>query len=287
MRINQRPVASAGPSKGEKDIAPKAEVSKAANGDRVDLSLPLPGPALVHRASEGPVKFRNDQGGTATLQLTKQGEGKYELTLDGKRVPVEIDAGIDEEAALSRIADYYSQLPAHMREGLKSIEITDRKKEGVAATTYNGKRVVFWEGLKWLTPGVFFHEMGHVHAQKIYGHTDPSDAWDRAQAKDNRNISVYSKTNDNEDFAEMTEAYWLARRGEGAHTVEELRAKFPERMKIVEDVAAGRPVETQDSDYWRVANFNIPKPATIWNAIDGPGLWQKAKGFLSRLNPFN
>lgn len=40
-----------------------------------------------------------------------------------------------------------------MREGLKSIEITERKKEGMAATTYNGKRVVFWEGLKWLTLG--------------------------------------------------------------------------------------------------------------------------------------
>lgn len=287
MRINPRPVASGGPAKSQQDTVSTVQPSKLANSDRVDLSMPLPGPALVRRALEGPVKFRNDQGGTATLQLVKHGEGKYDLTLDGKRVPIKIDAGIDEEVALSRIADYYSQLPAHMREGLKSLEITDRKKEGVAATTYNGKRVVFWEGLKWLTPGVFFHEMGHVHAQKVYGHTDPSDAWDRAQAKDNRNISDYSKTNDNEDFAEMTEAYWLARRGEGRNTVEELRAKFPERMKIVEDVAAGRPVETKDSDYWRVASFNIPKPATIWNAIDGPEIWQKARGFLSRLNPFD
>lgn len=287
MRINQRPVTSAGPAKGQKDTAPEGAVSKAAKGDRLDLSLPLPGPALVRRALEEPVTFRNDQGGTATLQLVKQGEGKYDLTLDGKRVPVEIDAGIDEEAALSRIADYYSQLPAHMREGLKSLEITDRKKEGVAATTYNGKRVVFWEGLKWLTPGVFFHEMGHVHAQKVYGHTDPSDAWDRAQAKDNGNISDYSKTNDNEDFAEMTEAYWLARRGDGAFTVDELRAKFPERMKIVEDVAADRPVDTKDSDYWRVAGFDVPKPATIWKTIDGPKIWKQAESFLKRLNPFD
>lgn len=287
MRITPRSVEQNRPSSSVEAKAAQKSSAPAVAGDRADLSLPLPSPDLVRRALKAPVKFRNDQGGEATLSLAQTGTGRYDLTLDGKRVPVTIDDGIDEEAALSRIADYYSQMPAHMREGLGSLEITERKKEGVAATTYGGKRVVFWEGLKWLKPSVFFHEMGHVHAKKIYGHTDPSDAWDRAQVKDNRNITDYSKTNDNEDFAEMTEAYWLARRGEGSHTLEELRKQFPERMKIVEDVAAGRPVETKDSDYWRLFSLNLPKPATIWRRIDGPELWQKAKGLLGKLNPFS
>lgn len=66
-----------------------------------------------------------------------------------------------------------------------------------------------------------------------------------------------------------------------------MRTQFPERLKIVEDIAAGRPVDTKDSDYWRLLGLNIPKPATIWNDIDGPELWQKARGFLKKLNPFD
>lgn len=286
MRVSPRLTDANGARQNQVSSPPPVEPAPGAGGDRVDLSLPLPGPGLIQRALQGAVKFRNDQGGTATLRLEREAAGKYSLTLDSKQVPVKIDAGIDEAAALSRIADYYSQLPAHMREGLTSLEITNRKKEGVAATTYGGKRVVFWEGLKWLTPGVFFHEMGHVHAKKVYGHTDPSDAWDRAQTKDKENITDYSKTNDNEDFAEMMEAYWLARRGDGNYTLAELRKQFPERMKIVEDVAAGHPVETQDSDYWRVFGLDIPRPATVWRDIDGPELWQNGVSFLKKLNPF-
>lgn len=173
-----------------------------------------------------------------------------------------------------------------MRTGMSSLEVSTKSGGDAAATTYSGKRVVFWEGMKYLKPSVFFHEMGHVNAQRLYGHTDPSDQWDRAQASDPGRITDYAGTNDNEDFAEMTEAYWLARRGGGSHTLAELRTQFPARMKIIEDIAAGRAVETKDSDYWRVAGLQIPKPKTIWDDIDGPELLGKARAFLVRLNPF-
>ena len=50
MRVNPRPVSSTGSVKAPKAAASAAEASNVVNGDRVDLSLPLPGSALVRRA---------------------------------------------------------------------------------------------------------------------------------------------------------------------------------------------------------------------------------------------
>lgn len=255
--------------------------------DQARFELPTLDAELVKRALVGgEVRFRNDQGGEGRLAVTRTGEGRFDLSLDGRKLPVKIGAGLPAEEALARIADYMSQLPPAMRAGVSSLEVSTKPGGDAAATTYNGKRVVFWDGMAYLRPSTFFHEMGHVNAKRLYGHTDPSDAWDRAQASDPGRITDYAGTNDNEDFAEMVEAYWLARRGDGTYSLAELREKFPARMKIVEDIAAGRPVETKDSDYWRVFGFQIPKPKTIWNDIGGPELLEKARSLFDRFNPF-
>lgn len=98
--------------------------------DQLDLSLPLPNVALIKRALAGEVRFRNDRGGTASLSITQASEGHYTLTLDGTAVPIQIDKGLPPEEALARIADYTSQLPSHMRDGVSEIEVS--KKESAS-----------------------------------------------------------------------------------------------------------------------------------------------------------
>lgn len=215
---------------------------------------------ILHAVTSGePIRFTNANGETEELSVRQaestDGRTVYELTgADGHTIRIESELGASENrTALARIADYYTQVPEHLREAADKFELV-READDSAAASFNSDsdRIRFYEGLDHLNEEVFNHEFGHgigyendglgegaLHELgQIFSGSEGKGApvgWQDAIAEDNARINEYSETNHKEDFAENWAAY-LEAVEQGPEALAELRERFPARFEILEQI---------------------------------------------------
>ncbi len=250
-------------------VPPRPNVQPAANRDdfaEVDFRNSERTPELIARqeeqtrqgiASGQPFQFTNGNGQTEQISLTRAEDGAYHLRgADGHDVRIQSSLRPDEEqVALARIADAYTQLPNGARNVANAMEL-HRDTYGNVAADYNYRSgtIRFFNGLENLNEAVFNHEIGHgvgnatdgvrdgilgtLWDRGVMGRTQGvARGWGEATAADGRAPSQYSNTNLGEDFADSWSAYLEAREN-GPEAVERLRRAFPHRVAILEQTYA-------------------------------------------------
>ena len=226
-------------------------------------------------ASGSPISFTNANGQTESLTV-RQVEGAnnraiYEISgEDGHTVRIESELGASENrTGLARIADYYTQMPAHLRESVDRIDL-QRKPDDTAGARFTNEddRITFYSGLGYLDETVFNHEFAHGIGYELDGqresilnelswglgcgddHGAPG-GWENAVSTDGKALNEYSGKNLREDFAESWSAYMEARE-QGDEALKRLAENFPARCRILEGI------------YNQAMRLGIPDP--------GPGI---------------
>jgi hypothetical protein len=90
-------------------------------------------------------------------------------------------------------------------------------------------------GARFIEVGIFYHELGHHIAWKVYGTRIPNNEYERAKSLDNQKISDYGETNLSEDFAEAVRFY-LTARDQGENALNDFRIRYPNRSKILDRI---------------------------------------------------
>lgn len=214
------------------------------------------------RESGKPTTITNGRGQEVEVQVS-QTEGNdehdvYNVTVNGRKVKVEVPKGEDPDTYLARVSDYYSQQPENLQGAVNHVVINagDDPNGNAAATGANGT-ITFYGGQDYLNGDVFDHEFGHNIADSVEDRQaglweriregltgrEQDDGWNayipdgynEAIEKDKNPISEYGQTNGAEDFGEAYRAYMDAT-AEGPEAVEEFRRMYPNRARIIEEI---------------------------------------------------
>ncbi|MBX3171066.1 MAG: hypothetical protein KF760_26900 [Candidatus Eremiobacteraeota bacterium] len=212
-----------------------------------------------------PFELQNSAGQRESYTLRAGESGNYELRgQDGHTLNISLDERMSESdrvRALASISDFQSRIPAHQRDALDYVTVTND-----AYPTSNGtlegfarrSSITIYEGNRYLDNGVLDHEFGHVLGHKLVlqemmdASTVSGDGgamlgavlfssntplgWRGAVDRDGRAPSQYARDNGaGEDFAESYVAYREAQE-EGPEAVEALRRQYPERVRYLEEV---------------------------------------------------
>lgn len=215
-------------------------------------------PVIEAALAGQPASFKNLLGASVDVAITKgantsDGYEQYQLKVGTGSFKVTVAPDQDIKALLTKVVEYYSRFPEHMRDGLKSIALETRQNPedaywakvygndsfSSAATAGNGA-ISFWH-LKDnpinLSEDTFNHEMGHLlgEAQHTKGPEHGSRVpvgWQEAAKADDDQVSHYAGMNPDEDFAETWSYYLYARTD--AKAMEALRERVPNRLKILD-----------------------------------------------------
>lgn len=217
--------------------------------------------ALIESALAGQtVSYQNFLGASVDVAITKgantaDGYEQYQVKVAGGSFAVTVAPGQSPKELLTKLVEYYSRFPEHMRGNLKSIALETRhnpedaywakvygKTEFASAATAGSGAISFWNlngNPLNLSEDTFNHEMGHLvgEAQKVKGAehaTRVPAGWQEAAKADNDQVSNYSGMNPDEDFAE-TWSYYLYSRTD-AKAMEALRERVPNRVKILDEL---------------------------------------------------
>ncbi|WP_257457752.1 putative zinc-binding metallopeptidase [Archangium lipolyticum] len=187
---------------------------------------------------------------------------KYEVEVDGKKIPVYMPKTPDKSAgvihSIDEVAKGLAALPASSRALVKQVVVDGKQNPDDAywARTYNdpnfrsymtagaeGSITVYPSQTKMTQDyldGTMIHETGHTLSMQKWGSQDSDKRWDdwKAAAKsDGLVASGYAKASPGEDFAETLLIYQQAK---GTPREAEFRAMMPERFKIIDELLAGK-----------------------------------------------
>ena len=222
--------------------------------------------AILEAVNSGrPVSFTNANGQTEELTVRQipntGGNAVYEIRgADGHTMRIESELGASENrTALARLADYYTQIPEHLRDAVDEIEFRRDPYEGgnVAAAFYSREdRVVFYNGLRNLNEEVFDHEFAHGigyendglpegrlgHFIRRYtgseGEGTPRGWTEAIESDPQQRITNYANKNIKEDFAECWAAYMEAM-DNGPEALAQLQEAYPARYAIMDELYHG------------------------------------------------
>jgi hypothetical protein len=210
-------------------------------------------------------ELQNSAGQRESYTLRPGENGRYELRgQDGHPLQISLDERMNEAdrvRALASVADFQSRIPAHHRDALDNVNITndaypygDGTLEGFARRS----SMTIYEGNRYLDNGVLDHEFGHVLGHKLvlreitensvpgtdglpvlgamlFSSNTPT-GWRGAVDQDGRAPSQYARDNGApEDFAESYVAYREAQE-EGPEALAALRQQYPARVRYLEEV---------------------------------------------------
>jgi peptidoglycan hydrolase-like protein with peptidoglycan-binding domain len=203
----------------------------------------------------GPVEQKDYEfdGGKATAL-------KYEVEIDGKKVPVYVAKDKDAKLtthSIEQVAKGLAALPKSSRDLVKAVNVEGKPNPDDAywAKKYNTPGFSSYmaagaEGKVSIYPsttamsqsyldGTMIHETGHTLSKQKWGEdTDKKwDDWRGAMKKDVTHASAYAKNSESEDFAETLQLYQQVK---GTPQEAEVRAVMPERFKIIDDLLAGK-----------------------------------------------
>lgn len=210
-------------------------------------------------------RVRNSEGQEVDVRISTLSETDFKLQIDkSKPVRVRFHGSFSEEQktnGVERLADYYSQIPEHLRGNAKTYVITDksaaeyRNKPGnTAAATFTPltKTIRFYDGLRSVNESIFNHEYGHATGYAIESRQDnifetvfagldrfergAPEGWKSAMRSDAGPVSKYATKNWREDFAESFTAYQEAREYGSDVVDSSITTRFPARAKILREV---------------------------------------------------
>lgn len=191
------------------------------------------------------VSFTNSNGETEELSVRQVestgGDVVYELEGEDGNI-IRVESGLsaeDSTVGLARVADYYTQLPDHLRQGVEEIEF-HAEPDDTAAADYSDGRIRFFDGLEHINEEVFNHEVGHAVGDGLDEDSEARltpEGWEPATESDPDAVSDYSDEGLEEDFADSFAAYLEAREN-GPEALAEFAELYPERYAILEDVYA-------------------------------------------------
>lgn len=220
------------------------------------------------------VEFTNSQGDRVSVGVTRTGRGEdgfttYQVEVDARTVEVQVEDGVDPEAAIAATVDAWSAYPDELRGDLHTVRVhagadpyydpEDPNSVNAAARAGNGT-ISFFNGLRNLNQGTFDHEYGHVvgdatedrqaglwerflewrHGREV----DPAgeeyipEGYSDAAAADGNSVSPYGDSSASEEWADFWRLYVQARR-EGPEALARLEEEYPERFRIAEEVYEG------------------------------------------------
>lgn len=187
---------------------------------------------------------------------------KYEVEIDGKKIPVHLPK--DPDAAkkyhsIEEVAKGLAALPQSSRDLVKEVNVerVDNPDDAHWAKEYNDPNFHSYmtagaAGTISIYPstgsnpsqsyldGTMIHETGHTLSRRKWGddENDPKwKDWRDAAAKDGVHASQYAKNSFGEDFAETLQLYQQVK---GTPQEAEIRALMPERFKIIDELLAGK-----------------------------------------------
>jgi hypothetical protein len=197
-------------------------------------------------------------------------------------------------SALASITDFQSRIPAHLRDALDDITVTNDSYQTGENSRLEGfarkSSMTIYEGLNFLDNGVLDHEFGHNLGYKLElreavqqaslpipgaegavtgplllpSHTPPG--WRSAVQADGRAPSQYARDNNAaEDFAEAYVAYREAQE-HGPEALEELRRQYPERMRYLDGVM------TPPRTFWSAAFEQVMRAHADLQAASNRGV---------------
>ncbi|MDB5097726.1 MAG: hypothetical protein JWM80_2147 [Cyanobacteria bacterium RYN_339] len=171
--------------------------------------------------------------------------GGLTLRVSGDQVEVgpdhfrlEVAPGVDRQAVLAGVLEYFLQTPAPVRGLLRQVKVEAGSWwtalfKSIYATGGNGT-LTFFDGTAHLDAATFHHEMGHLVGQGLPGHEAAHPAgWPEANAADGRSVSAYARTNWEENFAEFWRRYVQDRAG--------IRKTYPAQSALLERTLAELP----------------------------------------------
>lgn len=196
--------------------------------------------AVVDQATRTgkPQKFVTASGKEVTVSVTRSDDENVSIKIgDQKPISVWFDpvyGKLEQEDALARMLDYRAETPKNYRR-VNSIGVYANDGTLNQASYNSSNRRMEYNGIKNVNQQVRDHEQGHEVGRGENSRTLIPSGWGKAVEADAKAISGYGKTSLVDDFAESWSAYAEARR-EGPKAVEELRQKYPERTRVLEEI---------------------------------------------------
>lgn len=188
---------------------------------------------------------------------------KYEVEIDGKKVPVYVPKNQAPNLtyhSIDEVAKGLAAIPKASRDLIKQVNVEpiQNSEDAYWATQYNTP-----DFHSYMTAGAagtvhiypdkntapkmtqdyldvsLIHETGHILSQQKWGgDADPRwKDWQNAMASDGVHASAYAKKSQGEDFSETLKLYQMVK---GTPQEAELRALMPERFKIIDEILAGK-----------------------------------------------
>jgi len=188
---------------------------------------------------------------------------KYEVEIDGKKVPVYVPKNPDPNLtyhSIDEVAKGLAAIPKASRDLIKQVNVEpiQNSEDAYWATQYNtpgfhsymtagaAGTVHIYPDLK-TAPKMsqdyldvsLIHETGHILSQQKWGADDDPrwKDWQNAMASDGTHASQYAKKAQGEDFSETLKLYQMVK---GTPKEAEIRALMPERFKIIDEILAGK-----------------------------------------------
>lgn len=194
---------------------------------------------------DGQLSFTNAQGETEALQISQvrdsDGMVRFELEgEDGHRLEISSELNADDtRTALARLADYYTQVPAGLRDSVEEFILRSGESEsGNAGAAFfpDDHSIEFFDGLRNVDEQFFDHELAHAVAVAQGNEDAVPEGWEQVIERDGgRGVSEYAEATPGEDFAESWATYTEAR-DRGPAALDLFRERFPERYALLEEI---------------------------------------------------
>jgi len=217
--------------------------------------------------SKRPVHFTNSRGDSFDLALRKgKTDGdltSYKMTLDGQSVDVKLGSQYKHPKVLGDLADYYSEIPEHLRPGLQEVELKSgnfrRHKHYDGFVPSNTGHVHLDQGAVKgdgsLSRSLFHHEFGHVLGNHLENQEDgklenfvegavgeigpsrPKAFKGAYKSEGSPNLPGNSAGSNalNEEFADGWQTY-LDARLDGGEKLQKFTEKYPQLAGVYEEI---------------------------------------------------
>lgn len=207
----------------------------------------------------GPTEIKNH-----AFRGAKVDAQKYEVEIDGKKIPVIVPKSPDGKKGAFHTADEIAKslaaLPASSRAEVRQVTMNAvrnpddpywaRKYKDPNFTSYMtagaaGNVVIYptkGANSQSYMDGTMIHETGHTLSKKAWGNEGDKrwNPWKEAMKSDQVVASKYAKNSPDEDFAETLQLYEQVR---GTPQEAEMRALMPERFRLIDKLLAAKPPE--------------------------------------------
>ncbi len=212
---------------------------------------------------------------------TSKGYENYRVNLGEDSFDIRVAEGLQQELAIGRIVDYYSQQPENLREAVETVAVEAGRNPAdpywakaynmpgfESAATGGSGTITFWNGLANLNEGTFNHEFGHnvgtaVRSLQNEEVREAGTIWESLQQDlktgdsdsihvprgasvaartDGNAVSDYGQKSIAEDFAEFYSEYRDASE-EGPEALSRLQNLHPARYSLFVNEVLSRTLE--------------------------------------------